>query len=228
MKMKKQNKLVILFITTLIVLNIICIGRVYADPNSSKGFAEYDDATAEEETKKMLEEQQKEIKASEGKSTNNYLDNLRVEGYELTPKFDKQTIDYTLSGVSIGTQIDIVATPSDTRATVQGAGKVKIEEDQEQIRIDVIAESGTVRTYTIYLSEQARQEQQNATQEQIKLQEDDLNNVETESIEASSSDLNNSHKETSVAIYVIIIAIVITFAVIALVSKRKRNKGKHY
>ena len=233
--MKRQNKIVILLVVTLTILNIICIGKVYADPNSSKGFAEYDDMQAEEENTKMLEEQQKEIKASEGKSTNNYLDDLKVEGYELTPKFDKQTIEYTLNGVKTGSQINIVAIPSDTNATVQGVGKVKLEENQKQIRIDVVAESGTVRTYTIYLSEQAKQEEQNAVQEQNELQEnqikeeDTLDNVELESIEASSGNINGASKGViqETLIYIIIGVIIIVFVIVVLIKKCKGKKGKH-
>ena len=137
--MKKQKKLIITLLI-MIVITLINASKVSADPNSSKGFAEFTQEQAAEETKQLEEQQREELQQSIGKSTNNFLENLEVEGYTLSPQFDKQTIEYTLNEKPSNNEINIIATPSDEKATIQGAGKVKIDENN-QFRIDVTAES---------------------------------------------------------------------------------------
>ena len=83
--MKKQSKIIIGLMIA-IIISLINVNKVYADPNSSKGFAEYDDNTATEQNQEMLEEQQKEFEQNVGKSSNNYLENLQIEGYDFTPR----------------------------------------------------------------------------------------------------------------------------------------------
>ncbi len=120
--MKKNKK--ILIILAIIVLGIInCSNIVYADPNRSKGFAEYSDEQASEETNKLVREQEKESPV--GKSTNNYLESLEIEGYEITPNFDKQTLQYTVNGTVKSNQITIKAKADDEKAKVDGARKNK-------------------------------------------------------------------------------------------------------
>lgn len=123
------------------IYTIFTYGIVYADPNSSKGFAEYDDVKAEEETKQMVQEQEKQQEEAIGKSTNNYLKDLKVEGYTISPSFDKQTVDYILEERINVDEITILAIPDDEKATVEGNGKIKLDANQKEFRIDVVAES---------------------------------------------------------------------------------------
>lgn len=122
--MRNIEKLFItLFILTLIgVVN--CKNVVYADPNSSKGFADYTDEQAAEDTNKLVEEQKKE-ESPVGKSTNNYLESLEIEGYEITPDFDKQTQEYTIKGEVKTNQITIKAKADDEKAKIDGVRKYK-------------------------------------------------------------------------------------------------------
>ena len=229
--MKKYTKIILLII--LIFVCTINASPVYADPNSSKGFAEYDDAQAEEETQKMLEEQQKEVQATAGKSTNNYLDNLQVEGYELTPKFDKQTISYTIKGNLKSDEINIIATPSDKDATIQGTGKIKVAQDQKEFRIDVTAPSGTVRSYTIYIDEQTKQEETQIPQEYLStIQGEDLEtkSEEEKAAETSSSNLSETENKNDMSwiiIVVIAIAVVLVVTFIVVKNKKKHHRSKH-
>ena len=110
--MRKTKKELRIFIT-LVIIHFIYVGMVYADPNSSKGFAEYDDIKAQEENQKVVEQQEKEQNELIGKSTNNYLENLQVEGYELSPQFDAQTVEYVLKDKILVKEINIIATPCD-------------------------------------------------------------------------------------------------------------------
>lgn len=228
--MKKQKNIIITLLV-LAIINIVSISRVYADPNSSKGFAEYDDTQAEEEAQEMLQEQQKEIENNAGKSSNNYLEDLKIEGYEISPKFDKQTIEYKINGTIKESEINIIATPSDSRATIQGARKVKVE-GNDQFRIDVIAETGTVRTYTIYLNGQGQQNEtvvQNEGQLQENNENGESNIDETETSETTLEtengkidNTNSSTSETTINIVWIIIAIVAVIIIIIAIWKRKK------
>lgn len=110
------------------------------------GMADWDDKTADEESKNLLQEQEKEHSEMENKSSNNYLESLKVEGHEFT--FNKQTINYDIGEVEEKT-INIKAILEDEKATVNGAGKVELKEGENDIRVDVISESGTTRTYHI-------------------------------------------------------------------------------
>ena len=217
--MKNYKKIAIILIILMIIITMN-ISLVYAAPDSSKGFAEYDDEQAEEETKKMLEEQEKELQSKQGKSTNNYLENLQVEGYKLSPNFDKQTIDYVLNGKLNTDEINIIATPSDPEATIEGAGKIKVEADQKEFRIDVTAPSGTVRTYMIYINDEVKEE---ATQ----VPEQDL----AESTFSLMEEEKNSKTDNIVSNNVIwiILAVIVIFIIIVLYKKmkKKNHKRKH-
>ena len=82
-------------------------------------------------------------------SKDNYLKFLDVDGYDITPKFDKNTLEYKLELDSDVTKINVKATPSDENATVKGAGEVTVSEGTNTISIVVTAENGNERTYKI-------------------------------------------------------------------------------
>ncbi len=85
--MKKIIKFLIVFcITTIFYINFY---NVYGS------FADFTDGDARNQTEKMEQEQNKKFDTL--KSNNNYLSSLSVEGYELSPEFDKQTLEYTLN-----------------------------------------------------------------------------------------------------------------------------------
>lgn len=216
----KIIKKVGILITFTIIYSIFSCYTVYADPNSSKGFAEYDDVKAEEENQKMIEEQEKEQESIIGKSTNNYLENLGVDGYEISPQFDKQTLGYTIKGdVKAGEEITIKATPSDSKAKVEGTGNIKLVEGQNQYRIDVTAESGTVRTYIIKIENLKKTEQnQNIVEENEE--------IPTATEEISTIPEEDDSKENIGISIIIIIVIVISIAIIIKVRKVIK-KGKH-
>ena len=82
-------------------------------------------------------------------SSNNYLKFLDVDGYDITPKFDKDTLEYKLNLDSNITSINIKATPADENANVKGAGEVAVSDGINTINIVVTAENGNERTYKI-------------------------------------------------------------------------------
>lgn len=90
---------------------------------------------------------QSELEASYSK--NNFLSSLEVEGYELTPSFDKRTDSYSLE-VPNGTEsVNIIATKEDYTASVRGTGEKEVSEGANELNIVVTAQNGSTRTYTI-------------------------------------------------------------------------------
>lgn len=215
--MKKAKK--IMAIATIILLFGImscCISyAVDRNPNSSKGFAEYDDATAEEETKKLEEEQKQNFEI--GKSTNNYLESLQIEGYEFTPEFEKQTLEYTVTKEVEQEKIRITATASDERASVEGIGDVQLKAGQNQCRVDVIAESGTVRTYLINVTRPGTEEE---------IEEQQMNQEET--METTSEIKDDSNKTILVIGAIIILILGLVFCYIISKSKFKYKEIMNY
>lgn len=146
--MKKSNKVINIFIIMFIIV-LINYGVVFADPDSSKGFLTYTEEQAEEERQELIKAQENNNTIAEVKSTNNYLKELSVDGYKITPNFDKQTVNYELKKEVKSDSILIKAEVDDESATVTGIGEVTLNDGENEIRIDVTAESGTVRTYYI-------------------------------------------------------------------------------
>ena len=84
-----------------------------------------------------------------GKSGNNALASLTVSAGELAPAFDPTITDYTLSLPLRTNKITFTATPSDSKATVQGDGEVALRGGENKVAVVVTAEDGSAKTYNI-------------------------------------------------------------------------------
>lgn len=86
---------------------------------------------------------------SKPKSSNSYLSSLTVDEYELDSKFDKETLEYSVT-IKEGTEkIKINAQLADSSASVTGIGEVVVHDGLNTFNIVVIAENGSKRTYTL-------------------------------------------------------------------------------
>lgn len=86
------------------------------------------------------------------KSTDNTLKSLSVEGFEISPTFDKDTIDYSVS-VPEGTKsINVSASANSKYATVKGTGKIDVSEGANNLSIVVKAESGAEKIYNLVVN----------------------------------------------------------------------------
>ena len=83
------------------------------------------------------------------KSSNNALASLTVSAGELAPAFDPTITDYTLSLPLRTNKITFTATPSDSKATVQGDGEVALRGGENKVVVVVTAEDGSAKTYNI-------------------------------------------------------------------------------
>lgn len=90
---------------------------------------------------------QAEIEASY--STNANLSGLRVVDYNITPDFDKDTLEYSLEVENNVDKITIRASKADNSATISGTGEKELTEGINKFNIVVTAEKGNKKTYVI-------------------------------------------------------------------------------
>lgn len=82
-------------------------------------------------------------------SKNNYLKSLSVEGNSISPKFNKDTLEYTVNLPTNTESIKVKAYEEDSKASVRGTGTIDVSEGDNKIEIEVTAENGSTRTYTL-------------------------------------------------------------------------------
>ena len=82
-------------------------------------------------------------------SSNNYLKSLSIEGYELEPVFNKETLEYNVTLKVDTTSINVLAEKEDSTATVNGIGQVPVNDGPNTVIVTVVAENGHERQYKI-------------------------------------------------------------------------------
>lgn len=84
-------------------------------------------------------------------SPNNWLSSLKIDNYDI--KFDAgKTSGYSLEVGGEVSSVNISATTVNAKATVSGIGKVALKEGSNTINVDVTAENGDKRTYTVNIT----------------------------------------------------------------------------
>ena len=126
-------------------------------PPNSSGYADFTEEEAAEQ-EKVYEETKNDITADSlvGKSSDNYLKSLSVEGYELSPEFNRQQDTYTIyvKNDSVNT-FNVLAEPDNETAKIEGIGNVTLSAEQRIINIKVTAENGDLKVYTIKVENEA-------------------------------------------------------------------------
>lgn len=87
-------------------------------------------------------------------SSNNYLSNLYVDGYEFTESFNKENETYFLTVSNDVENLTTKATAENENATVKIYGTENLKVGTNKILITVTAEDGSVRNYRIYVTRQ--------------------------------------------------------------------------
>lgn len=85
-------------------------------------------------------------------SSDNNLASLGVEGFTISPEFNKSTLEYSATVNADTTSVNIVAKTSDSKAKMSGTGKMDVVEGTNQAKIVVTAENGTSKTYVINIT----------------------------------------------------------------------------
>ena len=92
------------------------------------------------------------VTAPREKDTNNYLKSIQVGEYALSPTFNKDTLEYTVSVPSTVNKVKIDATKESSYATVSGTGEVEVNEGVNTFEIKVLSETGSERIYKVIVN----------------------------------------------------------------------------
>ena len=82
-------------------------------------------------------------------SSDNDLKSLSIEDFELSPAFDKKTLEYTSLVKADTTKIKLNGEVNDKTAKVSGLGEFDVKEGLNEFNIVVTAENGTTKTYVV-------------------------------------------------------------------------------
>lgn len=93
---------------------------------------------------------QQEIEASY--STNADLRSLSVSDYEISPSFDKNTLEYSLEVENDVESVNVSAVKADGNASVSGAGEIVLSEGINKVEIVVTAQKGNKKTYVLNIT----------------------------------------------------------------------------
>lgn len=82
-------------------------------------------------------------------SSNNLLSSIKVNGFDLSPKFDKNVTNYTIDIDKDIDSLNIEAKAEDSKSTVEGTGKLGVEVGENIFEIKCTAENGKSKSYFI-------------------------------------------------------------------------------
>lgn len=127
-------------------------------PPNSAGYADFTEEEAAEKEKEYEESKNNTVTADYyvGKSSDNYLKSLSIEGYDLYPKFSRQNETYTIyvKDDNINT-FNVTAEADNENAKIEGIGNVSVSQEERIINIKVTAENGDLKVYTINIENEA-------------------------------------------------------------------------
>lgn len=130
---------------SIIIISIILIlglNTVYA-ANTASTRSSSNLTNESVETNELSEEQIKEERA------NKNLSSLEVEGYELSPYFNKNNLTYTVIIPNDVTSIEINAEPEAEGAIVRISGNTRLTKQENTVTVRVTAADGTSKAYSI-------------------------------------------------------------------------------
>lgn len=188
-------------------------------PPNNSGYADF--SSEDGEKKEYLNQDQNkknENQANEllGKSGNNYLKLLEIEGYQIEPKFDPQINNYTIDikdeNRILYLKINAEAEEND-KTKIEGTGTIEINNDTSVININVIAENGNLNVYTINIK-------RNTINNIEKNEENKVDNKENIYKKVASE--KNIYKTL-----IFLVCGVSIFVVCFIIVFKKSKKGKH-
>lgn len=77
------------------------------------------------------------------------LSDIKIDTYSLSPKFDSDVVTYDVYIPTSITKINITATPESDLSTISGGGEIILESDETVVTLNVTAQSGNQKKYTI-------------------------------------------------------------------------------
>ena len=121
------------------------------------------------------------------KSSDATLKELTIKEGTITPEFKADVKEYQVSVTNEITQINVTATPTDSKATVKVEGNKDLKEGENPVTVTVTAEDGTTAKYTINVTRERAKlslqtlviKYQNQNGEQIEIPLNPVFNFET-------------------------------------------------
>lgn len=214
--MNKKFKLCKFVVVIFIV--VFMNNSVYGSP------ADYTDEDADRDVQKLIQEHNNEFDSK--KSENNYLSKLSVKGGTLSPDFERQTLNYSLKLKNNINEIEIVAETDNKNAKINGSGKIDISNVTE-CKVEVIADSGTVRTYIIKIIKDG-EDNQNISTEEGNISEDNEEKFIEKTVEKMQHiESNNKKTVDKYRLRIIPIIVLALCILIIIVFNRISKKSKH-
>ena len=94
-----------------------------------------------------------EISEQDDKS-NNYLQSLSIEGYDIYPEFNKNTTTYYVVIPKTITSLNVLATPEIEDVKVKITGNTSLTKLENTIKVNVTAKNNRIKTYNIIVNKQ--------------------------------------------------------------------------
>ena len=92
---------------------------------------------------------QSELEATYSK--NNNLSSIKVDEYELTPAFNKNTTEYKVTVPSNVEKVNVSAVCEDKKSKVSGTGEIEVAEGENKVELIVTAENGSTKKYNLVI-----------------------------------------------------------------------------
>lgn len=93
---------------------------------------------------------QSELEATYSK--NNNLSSIKVDEYELTPAFNKNTTEYKVTVPSNVEKVNVSAVCEDKKSKVSGTGEIEVAEGENKVELIVTAENGSTKKYNLVIN----------------------------------------------------------------------------
>ena len=93
------------------------------------------------------------------KSTDNTLKSLSVSGYNISPSFNKDTLEYNLTVPNGADSISVKAEANDVKAKVDIIGADNLQIGDNEVKVKVTAEDGSIKVYTINVKKEDKAEE---------------------------------------------------------------------
>lgn len=110
-------------------------------------YADLSEISLSSNSKKINIITQAELEASYSK--NNNLASLGVEGFTLTPEFNANTLEYSVTVPEDTKNVNITGNVQDKKASINGVGVQQVNQGNNKFLVTVKAENGSEKTYTI-------------------------------------------------------------------------------
>ena len=140
-----------IYTTVYKTIGFIYLDEVPSNANQNDSSNKQDNNNRDKQTNQNSENnknnESKEEEQEAIKSDNNYLQEIILSNGILD--FNKDVLDYNVTLENEVDELEIKAKTEDSKATIKGTGVYKIEVGNNLIKLDVTAENGKIKEYTI-------------------------------------------------------------------------------